>query len=75
MTKVCKCCEVEKSLEEFYRRKSDSDERVSPCKECRKVYRQDNREVIAEKKSLREKAERWKKRITRKNGVNRMWNT
>jgi len=51
-TKKCNKCQVEKSVEEFYKDKTRKDGLCSNCKNCTKAYKEANREVIA----LRKKA-------------------
>ena len=46
--KKCSKCKEEKPLEEFNKCKSTKDGRQSICKECRKQYRENNKEKIRE---------------------------
>ena len=46
--KTCSKCKKEKTLEEFYRRKTSKDGRKSECKECAKQYYENNREKFRE---------------------------
>ena len=47
--KVCSGCKETKGLEEFYKNKSQKDGLENQCKDCRKKYRQNNKEKIAER--------------------------
>ena len=49
-TKVCSCCKIEKPLEEFDICRKNKDGRQCKCKECRKIYRQQNKDKIRESK-------------------------
>jgi hypothetical protein len=49
--KICKKCEIEKELDQFYADKRNKDGREGSCKECKKKYQQDNKEIIKENKS------------------------
>jgi hypothetical protein len=46
MTKICKKCGEEKSLEEFSRYKNSKDGFTDSCKECRNKYKKENKEKL-----------------------------
>ncbi|MDP8212334.1 MAG: HNH endonuclease [Candidatus Zapsychrus exili] len=46
ITKTCSKCKVEKSVSEFYKRKSSLDGRRSNCKSCVKEYQEKNKDKI-----------------------------
>jgi transposase-like protein len=47
-SKTCSKCSIEKSLEEFHKKKSSKDGYNPRCKECRKKYQEENKEQIKE---------------------------
>ena len=51
--KTCSKCNVEKELGEFYVESFKNGKLRSACKECNKQYRQDNKEIISERKKQR----------------------
>jgi hypothetical protein len=57
MLKKCKVCNVEKSYNDFYKRKQGDDKYRNECKECKfkytKKYKEENKEVISERRRNR----------------------
>lgn len=53
--KICKCCEIEKPLNSFYKKSQSPDGHATVCKECKKekdkAYYQTNADKIKEKSS------------------------
>ena len=49
-SKICQKCKQSKPLEEFAQNLNAKDNRSNTCKECRKIYYQQNRSVLLEKK-------------------------
>ena len=49
VTLVCSKCKVEKSTDDFNKRKAMKSGFRSECKDCQKIYYQNNKEEIAEK--------------------------
>ena len=53
--KTCSKCNIEKSLDEFYKKKSGKHGRTADCKECRKSYAKSYREDNSDKINLYQK--------------------
>ena len=52
-TKICTKCKIEKSINEFYKDKSKKDGLESNCKECKKLFKQNNKEKISTQRKER----------------------
>ena len=53
-------CEIEKELSEFYRKKATKDGFRSECKECAKLYQEENKDRIKEYRDSYNKSDRYK---------------
>jgi hypothetical protein len=58
--KKCSKCEIEKGLSEFYRKKTAKDGLRSECKECNKLYQEENKDRIKEYRNSYNKSDRYK---------------
>lgn len=65
-TKICKCCEIEKNINEFYKKTDSKDGYYSYCKQCAimktKKYYENNKEKIMEYHRKSEKVQQYLKK-------------
>ena len=58
--KKCSKCEIEKELSEFYKKNTAKDGLRSECKECTKLYQEENKDRIKEYRDSYNKSDRYK---------------
>ena len=66
MLKTCSNCKIEKPFEQFGKDKYKKDGLLSRCKECVKIYREENKEAIKKyreenKEKISEQQKKYKK--------------